>query len=169
MELSPPVLELSPNAKRLWVPFHDHCDTEATEGRELESVRGLANKAPEHAARLAGVQSVMRGHTVISPEELEAGIELMNYYLTEGVRIVDTGHLNQEIKDTAVLLAWLQKKRHTLIYPALIYQHAPIRRLRTKKAAMAVIDILESHGWLYRVDPLPVDGAMRREVWRLHV
>lgn len=167
-ELNPPALELSSEAKRLWIPFHDYCDKEARTGGELELVRGLANKAPEHAARLAGVLSVIRGTTVISTDELQAAIELMNYYLIDALRIADTGILNQDIKDAAALLDWLQKNHHYLIYPALVYQYGPVRRLREKKTALAAIEILEKHGWLDRTKPMIVGGKQRREVWRLY-
>jgi hypothetical protein len=166
-ELNPPVLKLTKSAKRLWVQFHDYCDKEAGAGGELEIVKGLANKAPEHAARLAGVLAVFEDETSISVELLESGIKLMNYYLTEAVRIAGVGMIGSEMRDAAALLEWLQEKGHHLIYPVLIYQHAPIRKLREKKAAMKVIETLENHGWLARTDVKEVDGKRRREVWRM--
>ncbi len=166
-ELNPPILELSPQAKRLWIPFHDYCDREAKSGRELEAVRGLANKAPEHAVRLAGILSVVKGASVIGTQELESGIELMNFYLNDAIRMADTGHLNPDLKDAASLLGWLNKKGHSLVYPSLIYQKGPIRRLREKETALKAIKILENHGWLLEINPTDVDGKRRREVWRL--
>lgn len=164
-ELNPPILDLSPDAKKLWVRFHDYCDQHARNGGLLESVRGLANKSPEHAARLAGVLSVIRGASIIPFEEMEAGIELMNYYLTEAVRIADASQQGQDVKDAAALLGWLKEKRCRLVYPALIYQYGPIRRLRDKKSALAAIELLENHGWLQSVSARTVDGKHRREVW----
>ena len=167
-ELNPPILELSVQAKKLWVPFHNYCDSKSAPGKELDSIRGLANKAPEHAARLAGILSVVRGSTVIHLEEMESGIELMNYYLSEASRITNIGQINQGIRDASALLDWLQQKNTQLIYPVMIYQNAPIRKLREKKSAMEAIRILEDHGWLYRVDgQVKVDGKVRREAWRL--
>lgn len=166
-ELSPPVIELSTTAKRLWIPFHDHCDSQAAVGGEYESIRGLANKAPEHAARLAGILSVINGATVISSEAIESGIELMNYYLNEAIRISDTGHLNEDVKDAALLIDWLREKKYGYIYPVMVYQNAPVRKLRTKKSALAAIEILENHDLLIRREPMEIDGSQRREVWEV--
>jgi hypothetical protein len=51
--LSPRAVPLSPVARRLWIAFYNHIETRVASGGELEPVRGLANKLPEHAARLA--------------------------------------------------------------------------------------------------------------------
>ena len=123
-----PIFELSQDAKRLWVPFHDYCNKGAASGGELEAARGFANKAPEHAARLAGVLAVMKGSTQINTDELASGIEPMNYYLNEAIRIADSGQINQAVKDAAILLKWLQRKNHKYVYPALVYQKAQIGR-----------------------------------------
>ena len=40
---------LSAEAQRLWMAFHDHVEKRLGAGGELEPVRGLANKLPEHA------------------------------------------------------------------------------------------------------------------------
>jgi len=166
-ELELPAFGLTSQAKRLWVPFHDYCDTQAADGGELDTVRGLANKAPEHATRLACVLSVFDGHTEISAEYLEAGIELVNFYLTEAIRMSDAGYITEEIKTAMALLDWMQQKRLHLVYPVMVYQHAPIRKLREKKTAMEAIELLVNHGWLIPEDSQPIDGKVRRQVWRL--
>jgi len=166
--LNPPCLELTTTAKRVWVQFHDYCDKEAASGGELEAARGLANKAPEHAARLAGVLSVMRGGNELSTEDIEAGIELATYYLGEAVRIVDAGQIKQPLRDAEKLLNWIKEKQIKRVYPALVYQKGPGRRLRTKATALAAIHILEDHRWLLPVEAIEVDGGIRREVWRLN-
>ena len=50
-ELAPRTVPLSPQGRRLWVAFHDYVEERLGAGGELEPVRGLANKLPEHAAR----------------------------------------------------------------------------------------------------------------------
>jgi hypothetical protein len=54
-ELEPRSLPLSQKAQQLFVQFHDHVEREMREGGSLEPIRGLANKLPEHAARLGAV------------------------------------------------------------------------------------------------------------------
>jgi hypothetical protein len=91
----------------------------------------------------------------------------MNYYLIEAIRMADAGHINQEVKDASSLLDWIREKKYKHIYPAIVYQNAPIRKLRTKKAAIAAIELLENHGWLIRKEPMKLGGSIRREVWEV--
>jgi hypothetical protein len=53
-ELQPPAMTLSHEAKQAWVAFYNQVETETGPQKTLEPVRGLANKAAEHAARIAG-------------------------------------------------------------------------------------------------------------------
>jgi hypothetical protein len=165
--LDPPVLVMSQVAKRVWIQFHNYCDKEAAHGGELETARGMASKAPEHAARLAGILSVMRGGTEISIEDIEAGITLANYYLAEAVRIAVAGQINQPLKDAEQLRQWIMEKGLNRIYPALVYQKGP-GKLRTKDKALKAIRTLEDHGWLLPMDIAEIDGSYRREVWRFN-
>jgi hypothetical protein len=167
-KLDPPILSLSHIAKQVWIRFHDYCDKEAASGGELEAARGLANKAPEHAARLAGVLSVTRGGTEISTEDIEAGITLANYYLGEAIRIADAGQINQSLKDAEQLLQWIQTRGFGQVYPSLVYQKGPNRRLRTKEAALKAIHTLQNHGWLIGMSAGELEGSGRREVWRVN-
>jgi hypothetical protein len=52
-ELSPRTLVMSDGARALWADFADCIERQIGPGGALEPVRGLANKAPEHATRLA--------------------------------------------------------------------------------------------------------------------
>jgi hypothetical protein len=167
-QLNPPKLELSPDAKQLFIRFHDHCDRNAANGATYESVRGLANKAPELATRLAGVFTVVSGHACIDADAMERGIQLMKYYLNEAIRISSAGQISQGLKDAQLLLNWLREKEHRLLHPVLVYQNAPSRRLRTKKGAKAAIHILQDHGWLSPINDVEIDGKKRREAWRLN-
>ena len=166
--LDPLMLTLSPKAKQVWIRFHDYCDAEAASGGELEAARGLANKAAEHAARLAGVLTVTRGGTEISIEDIEAGITLANYYLGEAVRIADAGQVKQPLKDAEQLLNWIHTKGFKQVHPSLVYQNGPSRRIRNKTAALKVIHTLQDHGWLIPMQAGEMEGSGRRQAWRVN-
>src|SRR5262245_11681120 len=53
--LEPRALPLSREAKGLWIEFYNYVEGRVGSGGELEPVRGLANKLPEHAARMAAI------------------------------------------------------------------------------------------------------------------
>ena len=52
-ELEPRPLSLAPEARSRWISFTNYVERAIGQGGELEPVRGLGNKLPEHAARLA--------------------------------------------------------------------------------------------------------------------
>lgn len=58
-ELTPRAMALSPDAKALWVTAFNYIEQQLGEGQRLEPIRGFASKAAEHAARLAGVLTLI--------------------------------------------------------------------------------------------------------------
>ena len=54
-ELAPRVLRLAADARKLWIAFADSIERQIAPEGPLFPVKGIANKLPEHAARLAGV------------------------------------------------------------------------------------------------------------------
>jgi Protein of unknown function (DUF3987) len=77
-ELEPRLLAMSPTARRLWIGYVDHVEMLIGSEGELEPVRGLANKLPEHAARIAGVLTLLDDLYAgeISASAMEAGIAI---------------------------------------------------------------------------------------------
>jgi Protein of unknown function (DUF3987) len=58
-EFEPPALPLSPDAATGWKAFHDHVETQCGHSGELVQIRDFAAKAAEHAARIAGVVTIV--------------------------------------------------------------------------------------------------------------
>jgi Protein of unknown function (DUF3987) len=166
-ELAPRQLSLHPGAKRLWVAFHDHIDHQLGDDQRLAPIRGLGSKGAEHALRVAGVLTLVDDLTAgeIMVEQIKAGIALVQFYLTEALRLVEAGTANPDLLLAEKLLVWAQQ--YDYIYLLRIYQYGP-NGIRDKQTAHRVAGILEEHGWLMRVEGgLEVDGAHRRDVWRV--
>ena len=166
-ELDPRALALSRAAKRLWVAFHDHVEGQLTDGAPLEGVRGFGNKAAEHAARLAGVLTLVEDVTAVEIDaaHMEAGITLLNFYLSETVRLFTAGGVDHDVILAEKLLAWA--KGQSMIALADVYQYGP-NPLRDAKTARRIVTLLEEHGWLARmIGGATLDGAFRRDVWRV--
>jgi hypothetical protein len=89
-ELEPRPLCLAPEAVRLWILFVDHVEKAIAQGGALESVRGLANKLPEHAARLAAVLTLVNDIDagLIGADNMRAGIALAEHYASEALSAV---------------------------------------------------------------------------------
>ena len=77
----------------------------------LVSVRGLANKIPEHAARLATVLTLMHDAKSgeINAEQMEAGIALAQHYVAEALRLFEASHVSNDLRLAQRLLIWLHE------------------------------------------------------------
>jgi Protein of unknown function (DUF3987) len=108
-ELDPRPLLLQPEARRLWNAFADYVERAIASGGELESVRGLANKLPEHAARLAAVLSLVNDlHTAaINANAMRAGIALAEHYAVEALRLFGASRVRSDLHLAQRLLDWL--------------------------------------------------------------
>jgi hypothetical protein len=169
-ELEPRPLSLAPEARSRWTSFTNYVERAIGQGGELEPVRGLGNKLPEHAARLAAVLSVVRDldSTAISDDEIRAGICLAEHYAAEALRLFDTRQMSAELLLAQRLLAWLLRQ---WAEPAVslpdIYQRS-LNAIRDQATARKLVSLLEDHGWLVRlVGGTVVAGQRRREAWRI--
>jgi hypothetical protein len=168
-ELTPCTLPLSLAARRLWIDYHDHVERRLGLGSELEPVRGLANKLPEHAARIAAVLTLVENIEAgeVGSNEMAAGIAIARHYAAEALRLLGACRVSAELREAQQVLRWLQSWPHPLVSLPDIYQRGP-NSIRDKTRARRVVGILEDHGHLVRLpDGHVVDGTFRREVWEI--
>jgi len=169
--LRPRVLRLRPRARSLWIKFADDVEGELGELGQHGDIRGFANKLAEHAARLAAVVALVEDPTAgeIEAEDLARGIQLAQFYASEARRLFDLEHTDAELVLAQRLLSWIHGTWiEDVIALADIYQRAPSRKLRTRKDAMRIVEILEDHNWLERLPPgTEVAGVKKRDSWRI--
>jgi Protein of unknown function (DUF3987) len=168
--LAPRTLPLSADSRRLWVGFYNHLERRVGSGGELEQVRGLANKLPEHAARMAAVLTLVRDIHAgeVAAAEMNFGIELAQHYATEALRLLAASRVSAELQLAQRLLDWLrgQWKEPAVSLPD-IYQRGP-NAIRDKARATRIVGILEDHGFLVRIEGgADIEGKWRRDAWRL--
>ena len=167
--LAPRTLRLSPAARRLWIDFYDHIETELGSGGGLEPIRGLANKLPEHAARIAGVLTLVGDIDTIeiAPVAIERGIELAQHYAAEGLRLFGASGVRAELGLARTLLGWLRSRAEPVVSLRHIYQFGP-GAIRDKARAEKVAGLLEDHGYLVRVSGgAEIEGKWSRVVWQV--
>jgi hypothetical protein len=154
----------------MWIAFADSIETQIAPDCALAPVRGLANKLPEHAARLAAVLALVANVEVnaISAEHMSAGIALAQHYAAEALRMFAGSRIDGELLLAQKLLSWLlQSWNESAISLPDIYQNGP-NAIRDKPTATKLVTLLEDHGWLHRIER----GAMvadqhRRDAWRI--
>jgi hypothetical protein len=167
-ELEPRPLPLTPEARRLWISFGDYIER-AIAG-PLDPVRGLANKLPEHAARLAAVLTLVNDIDAgfIGADNMRAGIALAEHYASEALRLFGTSRVNAELRLARKLLDWLLRQwNESAISLPDIYQRS-LNAIGDQATARKLVAILESHGWLVRMpEGALIAGQRRREAWRI--
>ena len=167
-ELEPRTLALAPDSRQLWICFANHVEAAIVSGGPLELVRGLANKLPEHAARLAAVLTLVSDvdATAIGADNMKAGIALAEHYATEALRLFGASRVNADLRLAQRLLDWLltQWKEPAISLPD-IYQRS-LNAIGDQATARKLVTLLEGHGWLVKIPQgAIVDRQRRREAW----
>lgn len=151
-ELDPRDLPIMPEASALWVKFFNFVEEQSGPNGELAGLRDLASKAAEHAARLAGVLTIIgdRNAANIDIGAMENAITLMNWYLGEAERLQSTARIDPRLLRASALLDWMRDRSGREILFRDILRTGP-SVLRTKAAAEEAVGILKEHRWLDEV------------------
>ncbi len=142
-------LTLSPEAKEIWVSFHDEVEEELGRGREYYDVQDVASKAADNAARLAACLHTFCDHMgipAIGAESMEAGTELMRWYLHEALRFCRQLAVPDSLRKAERLEEWLIGKLYSgmaLVPTREVKQFAP-NELRGAASSEAFA-VLEDH------------------------
>lgn len=106
--LSPDLMGLSPEAKRLWVSFYNAVEKESRGGR-YESIHDFASKAAENCARIAAcLQYFDEGPgRLISTGYLSAAVEIVTWHLEQTVHFIENRAQAREVRDEETLYKWL--------------------------------------------------------------
>ena len=172
-ELAPSALRLSTEAVKRWTEFVGHVERQIGPGGALEPIKGLANKLPEHAARLAAVITLVGDiHAIeIDDDRMKAGIALAEYYAGEALRVFEASKANANLVLAQRLLDWLHRawkvEKGDLVSLPDIYRCGP-GAIRDKATAKRMVAILADHGWARPIlEGAEIDGKWRRDVWRI--
>ena len=162
-ELSPPALSLTNDADEMWRAFYNRVERMSGVDNELWVIGDFAAKAAEHAARIAGVLTVVADEraTKISADAMSDGIALMEWYINEALRLQQIARTDPRLIRANTLLQWLQK-RGPVVRVREILQFGPAPE-RSKKALDETLEILKQHGWVRDVSERPhrIEVAMK--------
>ena len=170
-ELAPPRLYLAPDAKRLWIEWHNFLESNLGDGGAFSPIRAFASKAAEHAARLAGILTLTDDiHTREIPlDKMAGGIELAKHYTAEALRLYHVGMTDPDLVLAERLLEWLREQGCPYVWLTHIYQRGP-SPIRDAKTAKPIVRILEDHHWLEPVvGGMVIDGKSHRDVWKVRI
>lgn len=168
-ELNPAALTLTGEARALWIDFYNRVEREMLGGGAYACIRGFASKAPEHAARLAGVMTYVDepGADNIPAEWVDAGIEIIKFHLSEALRLFNSGNCDHELALAELCLEWLRSNYPDAFALAELYQRGPVA-VRTRASAARIVKILEDHNLVTRIEGGAFVGNHRRkQAWRV--
>jgi hypothetical protein len=157
----PRVLTIGAAAEKVWREFHDHIERQSGKHGELAVVRDFAGKAAEHAARIAGVLTILRDADAaeVQAAEMSNAARLVDWYLSETLRLAAASMTSPAIATAKRLLDWLHSRAAPSVALRDIIRLGPAES-RSKAAAEASVKILVDHGWL-------TEGGQRPRLWNV--
>ena len=108
-DLALDVLDLSPEAKRLWVEFRDSVERELSPSGAMADAREFAAKAADNAARLAAIFHIFaNGPTgYIGADSIAAAATIVSWHCMEALRFVGELAVPRPTANALALEAWL--------------------------------------------------------------
>ena len=144
LELGKP-LRVELGARKLWRAYSNEIERAQQPGALYAELSDVAGKSAEMAGRLAGVLTLYEkpGAATVTEKVMRDAIAVARWYLTEALRITETGVLRPEIVDAIELLKWLREHPQHRTKRALL-QNAP-NRMRGKAKLDPLLRILADH------------------------
>ena len=106
--LTPAMLMLSPEAKTLWIAFHDQIEAMLGTGGELYDLRDVGSKAADNMVRMAALFHVFTGAIgPIDAEMVESTAQIVTWHLLEAKRFLGELAMPAELANPARLESWL--------------------------------------------------------------
>ncbi|MEW6237080.1 MAG: DUF3987 domain-containing protein [Candidatus Omnitrophota bacterium] len=151
-ELQPWTIRLEQKAESLWIGFHNRIETAMGEGGPLQSIRSMANKAPENVLRVAAVIEVFHkpDAEMITNETLESAIRIIIHHTNEAIRLFECAQDDPDLDLARRTMAWIFRNIELpgeAIRLKDIYQGGS-RAIRFARRARVIVSILVSHGFL---------------------
>lgn len=175
-ELRPKKIQLSADAKELWITFHNAIENELSPRGKYAVIKAFASKAAEHALRLAAVLTLIEEPDAaeIPAERIDSATLLVDYYLEESLRLCGIGSsspLDIQYQEAERLWDWLQLRsgsKGPVISVVEIYQSGP-RFVRTAQKARSLMRTLALHGFVRR-QIIAADGERSKsEIYEIRI
>lgn len=169
-ELKPIDLILSGDTKQLWIEFHNYIESDLSSNGKYSTIKGFANKAPEHAARLAGILALIENPDCIeiSFTQLELGIKLTKYYLVEALRLFESSFCDPTLSEAERLYEWLLQREKNEIALQEIYQCGP-SFIRNASKARNLIRLLAENHYVMPINGTYYNGKLCKEAWLIRL
>jgi putative DNA primase/helicase len=149
--LKPFLLTFAPSAMQAWVAYHDQIEGLLGAGKELSTIKDIASKSADNAARLAALFHVFEHgpHGAISHDCIDRASQVAAWYLNESLRFFGGLALPFELASASRLEEWLlaycREHSENEVPTKTVQQFGP-SKLRNHNVLTAAIAELEEHG-----------------------
>jgi putative DNA primase/helicase len=169
-ELNPVELPLIDEAKALAMAANNQFETLMARGADLAELRDRTSKAVENACRIAGVLAVIEGGLTvraIDTGHLERALILVQWYLSEALRIRGAAAIPQSVSDAELLSLWLHERGFKQFRSKQVLNSGP-NQLRNKTRLTAATSELVTNGYLAENEKgTIVNDVAARKSWRV--
>ena len=169
-ELNPVELPLIDEAKALAMAANNQFETLMARGADLAELRDRTSKAVENACRIAGVLAVIEGGLTvraIDTGHLERALILVQWYLSEALRIRGAAAIPQSVSDAELLSVWLHERGFKQFRSKQVLNSGP-NQLRNKTRLTAATSELVTNGYLAENEKgTIVNDVAARKSWRV--
>lgn len=167
-ELDPIELPLSSEATALSVAAGNQFESMMKSGGVLAELRDRTSKALENACRIAAILAVIKGGLEvreIDETHLKPALVLIQWYLSEALRIRGAAAIPRSVSDAEQLSAWLKDNNLRMFRSKQVLNLGP-NPIRNKPRFMAAIAELVAGGYLTENPPGTVVGEVKaRKSW----
>lgn len=131
--LAPSTLDLSPEAKAVWIDFHNQVEVELRAGGDMVDAKDVASKAADNVARLAALFHLYEWHSEgqINADHIRAATVIVTWHLYESRRflnkIATPAHVNNAIKLDTCILKYCKDHKTNQINKNHVRRNGPIR------------------------------------------
>jgi hypothetical protein len=131
-------------------------------------ITSLANKLPEHAARLAGILAITEDAYAqeATDDQMARGISLAEFYAAEAFRLHGVAQIDPQLRQADALHKRLQEAFGRDEFQVRDVLALNISAIATADQARALLGILKDNGHVERVDREGPTGRSK-EYWRL--
>jgi hypothetical protein len=147
---------MSRDAASAWRAFYDHVERQCGHNQALWAIKDFAAKAAEHAARIAGVLTIIEDirATEIGTAAMVNALKLADWYVNEAARLQCAARTDAKLILAQQLLEWMGERGQEVIEFRDILRLGP-GPVRTKAAAEEAVAVLIAHGWLAKIEGRP--------------
>jgi putative DNA primase/helicase len=149
LELSPQELQLSDEAKSVWIEFYNKTEAKLNIGEELCELSDFGSKIAQIALRMAALFHYFETMTHDKPipkAAMEAACEIARYYLKEAQRFYPSFSTSPEVSNAIKLDKWMTmfclENATDKLSLSFISTHGPysIRNKKVRDEALAVLE-----------------------------